>query len=62
MALDKGVAFKLRKGLAVFVGLAFPHAKHGLTVDVPEAIDNHGQIREVLVQRRPMSRDRGLHE
>jgi hypothetical protein len=48
--------------LAVFVGLALPHAKNGLMVDVPEAIDNHGVIRKVLVQRCPVSRNRAFHE
>ena len=62
MALNKGMALKFRKTVAVLVGLARPHANHGIAARSPETIDQSDVVLEMAIQGGPLSGKRPLHD
>src|SRR5262245_22474668 len=58
MALYESFTFRPRKSLASFVGLASPHAEHGIATSLPEAVDHSGMVLEMAIQSGPRSRKR----
>jgi len=57
VALYKSFTLKTREALASFVGLASPHAEHGIATCLPEAVNHSGVLLEMIIQGGPMSRD-----
>ena len=49
MTLNKGVALEFRKTVAVLVGLAPPHADHGITARSPETVNQSGVVLEMAI-------------
>src|SRR5262249_55922484 len=53
---------KFRKTVAVLVGLARPHANHGIAARSPETIDQSDVVLEMAIQGGPLSGKRPLHD
>src|SRR5262245_55691678 len=61
VTLNQRVTLELRKLYAVFVALGVPHAKHGVGVGTPEAVDDLRVLSKMTVQRCPVGSERFLH-
>jgi hypothetical protein len=61
VALDQSITLELCERHTVFAGLVLPHSSHGIGATLPEAINKLGVPLEMVIQRRPMSSDRGAH-
>lgn len=54
MALYKSFTLKSREALAIFVGLALPHAEYGIATGLAVAVDHPDVLFEVTIQGGPM--------
>jgi hypothetical protein len=56
VALDQGIALKLRDAVAALVRLSHPHARHDLRAGVPKALNELDVVLEMFVQGGPLCR------